>query len=176
MFETIKASEPRSVGTHFMSRVKDNRNKLAEAPNQSVTKVSYDPLSPSQRSERMKLIRSKNTKVEMKVRRLTHGMGYRYTLHSKALPGSPDLVFPARKKVIFVHGCFWHQHDDCRHYRMPRSNLEFWLPRLQSNRQRDTKNYSQLEHSGWRYLVVWECELKNVDAVASKIRTFLEAS
>ena len=175
MFETIKPSESWSVRDSLMARVKDSRNKLVEAPNQSVTTVSYDPLSPSQRSERMKLIRSKNTKIEMKVRRLTHGMGYRYTLHSKTLPGSPDLVFPARKKVIFVHGCFWHQHDNCRHYRMPRSRLEFWLPRLESNRQRDIKTYSQLDHSGWRYLVVWECELKNLDAVASKIQTFLEA-
>jgi|SRR5215213_976499 len=162
-------------GDSLMSRFKNSTKKLAETPPEIVKTVSYDPLNPSQRSERMKLIRSKNTKVEMKVRRLIHGMGYRYRLHAKALPGSPDLVFPTRKKVIFVHGCFWHQHDNCRHYRMPRSNLEFWLPRLESNRRRDTKTYSQLDHSGWGYLVVWECELKNLDAVASKIQTFLEA-
>jgi DNA mismatch endonuclease (patch repair protein) len=141
---------------------------------QAVQEVSYDPLSPSERSARMKLIRSKNTKVELRVRRLTHSMGYRYRLHSKVLPGSPDMVFASRKKVIFVHGCFWHQHENCRHYRMPRSKLDFWLPRLESNKNRDARVYKQLHESGWRNLVVWECELKNQEALSSKIHAFLE--
>jgi len=150
------------------------RNSGEEPSHGGKKEVSYDPLSPGERSERMKLIRSKNTKVEMVVRRLTHAMGYRYRLHSKALPGSPDMVFPARKKVIFVHGCFWHQHENCRHYRMPRSKLDFWLPRLESNKRRDAKVYEQIKESGWRYLVVWECELKNREAVANHIKSFLE--
>jgi len=99
--------------------------------------VRFDPLTAAERSERMSRIRNADTKPEMIVRRLVHGMGYRYRLHVKNLPGNPDLVFPSRHKVIFVHGCFWHQHG-CRQYRMPRTKRDFWLAKLASNKSRDT--------------------------------------
>lgn len=150
------------------------QNLSTESKKQVEREISYDPLSPSERSERMKLIRPKNTKVEMVARRLTHAMGYRYRLHSRALPGRPDMVFAARKKVIFVHGCFWHQHENCRQYRMPRSKLDFWLPKLEANKRRDIEVYRRINEAGWRCLIVWECELKNREAVSSKIKNFLE--
>lgn len=115
-------------------------------------------------------------KPEMLVRRLVHGMGYRYRLHRKELPGTPDLVLAGRKKVIFVNGCFWHQHDDpyCKIARVPKSNQDYWIPKLTANKERDTKNIKALEAAGWSVLVIWECETKDLDAVAVKIRTFLD--
>ncbi|MCC8948120.1 DNA mismatch endonuclease Vsr [Bradyrhizobium sp. Arg62] len=111
-----------------------------------------DTLSPKQRSERMARITCANTGPEMIVRRLVHSMGYRYRLHGKGLPGRPDLVFSARRKVVFVHGCFWHRHPDssCSLARLPKSRLEFWLPKLQANRERDLANERKLKASGWK--------------------------
>lgn len=122
-----------------------------------------DTLSPSERSARMSLVRASNTKPEMIVRHLAHGMGYRYRLHAKSLPGRPDLVFPKRKCVIFVHGCFWHRHADpsCKLARLPKSRLDFWLPKLEQNRTRDDANEQKLHALGWRVLTVWECELRD---------------
>ena len=101
-----------------------------------------DTLSKAQRSERMSRVRGKDTKPELLVRRLVHGMGYRYRLHRRDLPGTPDLVFPGRRKVIFVHGCFWHRHPDpaCKLARLPKSRTDFWLPKLEGNRARDIEN------------------------------------
>ena len=121
----------------------------------------------------MSRIRSSNTKVEMVVRRLVFGMGYRYRLHAANLPGRPDIVFRSRMKVIFVHGCFWHQHR-CRQYRMPRSKLRFWEPKLRKNVARDKEVLKTLASMGWSSLVIWECQLKDIDTVSGKIRKFLE--
>ena len=135
-----------------------------------------DTLTPEQRSKRMSRVRNKDTKPELKVRRLTHGMGYRYRLHRKDLPGKPDLVFPARRKVIFVHGCFWHRHPDpdCKLARMPKSKLDFWVPKLEGNRARDERNLNELVDKGWSPLVVWECQTKDVLGLEERIRSFLE--
>ncbi len=122
----------------------------------------------------MSRVRSKNTKPELQIRRLVWSLGYRYRLHSKKLPGRPDIVFPGRKKVIFIHGCYWHQHDNCRQYRMPRSKLDFWLPKLEGNKKRDVFNQQMLREMGWDYLVIWECQLKDKEKVASRIVDFLE--
>ena len=124
----------------------------------------------------MSNIRSKGMKPEMVVRRLIHSMGYRYRLHRKDLPGKPDLVFPGRRKLIFVHGCFWHQHEDpaCKIVRRPKSNRDYWLPKLQRNVIRDKENLSQLRGLGWNVLLVWECELECLDALTGKLRKFLE--
>lgn len=129
------------------------------------------------RSENMRRIRSKNTNPEMVVRRLIHGMGYRYRLHRKDLPGKPDLVFPARKAVIFVHGCFWHQHSDptCKLAHTPKSNQEYWLPKLERNKVRDTLHYAQLSGLGWRVIVLWECEVSDITKISKAIRDFLES-
>lgn len=137
-----------------------------------------DSLTRSQRSERMGRIKGKDTKPELLVRRLTHGMGFRYRLHDGRFPGRPDLVFPARKKAIFVHGCFWHRHasESCKLGRLPKSRLDFWLPKLEANRLRDERNLAELERLGWQVLVIWECELKDSTALASRIKAFLEES
>lgn len=126
-----------------------------------------DTLTIQQRSERMGRVRNKDTKPELVIRKLIHGLGYRYRLHSRKLPGRPDLVFAARKKVIFVHGCFWHRHGEaCVLTRWPKSRLEFWRPKLQANHRRDGENQRTLATLGWRFLVVWECELSDKEAVA----------
>lgn len=121
----------------------------------------------------MSLVRSKNTGPEMIVRRLVHGAGYRYRLHASKLPGKPDLVFAGRRKVIFVHGCFWHRHDNCGFARLPKSNLEFWGTKLEGNKARDLANYRRLHEIGWESMVVWECELRDLDEVLRRIAHFL---
>lgn len=123
----------------------------------------------------MAKVRGRDTKPEMLVRRLVHGMGFRYRLHDRRLPGSPDLVFPARRKVIFVHGCFWHRHPEtgCKLARMPKSRLDFWKPKLQGNRERDMRHQSELRGLGWRYLVVWECQMRHVEQLKNMLHAFL---
>lgn len=133
-----------------------------------------DTLTPRQRSERMARIKAKNTKPELAVRRLVHSMGFRYRLHARDLPGRPDLVFRSRRKVIFVHGCFWHQHD-CHLGRLPKSRLDFWRAKLDSNVQRDKKVEKELADLGWQVLIVWECELPNAVKLEEKIEDFLDA-
>jgi len=133
-----------------------------------------DTLLPAERSERMALIRSKDTKPELIVRRLVHSLGFRYRLHNRKLPGKPDLVFAGRRKVIFIHGCFWHRHSrTCPLTRLPKSRLDFWKPKLEKNRRRDLKNQRFLRAAGWDILVIWECELSNVESVKLEILKFL---
>jgi len=134
-----------------------------------------DTLNPQERSERMARVRSKDTKPEMRVRRLVHALGYRYRLHDGKLPGRPDLVFPGRKRVVFVHGCFWHQHRCPRGARMPKSRPEFWRPKLEGNRRRDARVVRELRRLGWRALVVWECRTGPADAarLADRLIRFL---
>jgi len=131
-----------------------------------------DPLSPSERSARMALVRGKNTKPELLVRGLLYGLGYRYRLHWKTIPGRPDIAFPGRKKAIFVHGCFWHQHG-CGHYKMPQTRTEFWDSKLAANRARDEERIRQLHQLGWESLTVWECELRDLDSLAERLVLFL---
>lgn len=134
-----------------------------------------DTLTPAERSARMALVRAKDTKPELLVRRLVHGMGYRYRLHRRDLPGTPDLVFPGRGKVIFIHGCFWHRHADCALARLPKSRSDFWLPKLTANAERDARNVRALRRLGWSVLTIWECQLGDTAKLASKIRRFLDA-
>lgn len=134
-------------------------------------KTLMDSLSRSARSERMSRVRNKDTKPEWTVRRLLYGLGFRYRLHRASLPGRPDIVFPGRRKAIFVHGCFWHRHPGC--CRTPKSRLDFWLPKLSENRQRDLRNQRRLKNIGWDFLVVWECELKHTDVLARRFIDFL---
>ena len=135
-----------------------------------------DTVSKERRSEIMSRIRSKGMKPEMAVRRMTHAMGYRYRLHYKKLPGTPDLVFPGRRKAIFVHGCFWHQHSDpaCKKARVPESNRDFWVAKFERNVVRDAESQASLEEMGWRVLVIWECEIQREgEALAERIAAFL---
>ena len=133
-----------------------------------------DTLSSSERSERMSRVRSKDSKAEMVVRRLAHGMGYRYRLHKRKLPGKPDLVFAARRKVIFVHGCLWHRHPECSLARLPKSRRDFWVPKLEANRERDIKNQVALKCLGWKVLVVWECETRDMLTLKARLKRFLD--
>ena len=125
----------------------------------------------------MSRVRSTGSAAERRVRSVTHRLGYRFRLHASNLPGKPDLVFPARRKVIFVHGCFWHRHPDpnCRLARLPKSRQDFWIPKLEGNRMRDERTLKQLEALGWRALTLWECQLKDTAWLQNEIRTFLDA-
>ncbi len=147
--------------------------KSCATDTEKASRPGRDPLTAGQRSKVMGRIRSKDTKPEMLVRRLVHGMGYRYRLHAKELPGCPDLVFRPRRKVIFVHGCFWHRHEGCAANRVPRTRRAFWRRKLNGNVQRDLRNQGTLEREGWRVLVIWECETKDPDRIAGVIRQFL---
>ncbi len=131
-----------------------------------------DTLTPEQRSRRMSLIRSKDTKPEITLRKALHGLGLRYTLQNNPLPGKPDLVFPRHKVALFVHGCFWHRHEGCKVATTPKSNTGFWLAKFERNVVRDLAARQALEALGWRVEVVWECELapREVDATVRDIR------
>lgn len=124
------------------------------------------------RSENMRAIRGRDTLPEIEVRSLVHSLGYRFRLHRQDLPGKPDLVFSARRKVIFVHGCFWHSHA-CKTGLIPKSNLDFWLPKLRRNKERDRETIDTLKQLGWDALVIWQCELKDSRAVGIRVIRFL---
>jgi DNA mismatch endonuclease (patch repair protein) len=125
------------------------------------------------RSRVMRAVPAKDTSPEMRVRRLLHRSGFRYRLHSKGLPGTPDLVFPGRRKVIFVHGCFWHQHPGCPRSVRPSSNTEYWRKKLDRNIERDKETTHKLGEAGWQALVLWECELKDETALLQRLSLFL---
>jgi DNA mismatch endonuclease (patch repair protein) len=136
-----------------------------------------DTLTPAERSERMARVRSKGTKPEWAVRRLVHSLGFRYRLHNQKLPGKPDLVFGTRRKIIFVHGCYWHRHNPrCPLTRMPKSKLDFWRPKLEANHKRDDKNKRRLRAAGWDVLVLWECQLRDMSGITDRITRFLEGA
>ena len=133
-----------------------------------------DTVSPEVRSRIMAQVKSKGMKPEMKVRRLLHGLGYRYRLHRKDLPGQPDLVFSSRRKVVFVNGCFWHKHAGCPRVRIPATNRDYWVAKLERNRARDERNVALLKESGWATITVWECQLTNIEDVTERLVDFLE--
>jgi DNA mismatch endonuclease, patch repair protein len=129
--------------------------------------------TPETRRHVMQSVKSKDTGPEMYVRRLLHRQGYRYRLHSKVLPGCPDLVFSSRKKVIFVHGCFWHGHHCARGNRIPVHNREYWVKKIERNKKRDQKAARLLRQLGWERKVIWECSLKNQRRVSIVLNEFL---
>lgn len=139
-----------------------------------MAKKAADPPTDPARSAQMRLIRSKDTKPELAVRRALFALGYRYRLHSATLPGKPDLAFPGRRKAIFIHGCFWHRHPGCKKTRMPKSRLDYWEPKFAANVARDARNQAELKAEGWRLMVVWECELHDIDRLTRRIVRFLE--
>jgi DNA mismatch endonuclease (patch repair protein) len=134
-----------------------------------------DNLSPAERSEIMARVRSKNSRPEVFVRKIVFALGFRYRLHGKDLPGHPDIVFRKLRRVIFVHGCFWHRHAACALARLPKSRLDFWLSKLEGNRKRDEKNKRALLRDGWRVLTIWECQLNRSERLTGRIRRFLNA-
>jgi len=143
---------------------------------EKIESTMMDVVSPKRRSEIMSRIRGKNTTPELIVRKLVYSMGYRYRLHYAKLPGKPDLVFPGRKKVIFVHGCFWHGHEGCPKGKLPKTKLDYWGPKLEENKQRDISKQDKLKELGWQILIIWQCELKNPEKLKSNIHDFLNYS
>lgn len=129
-----------------------------------------------ERSNTMRAVKSKDTAPEMAVRRLLHSQGYRYRLHRRDLPGKPDLVFPRRRKVIFVHGCFWHGHDCKRGNRQPKTNINYWRQKIARNCERDASHLRWLRETGWRVLVIWECQTKSQNDLLRKATRFLDES
>lgn len=138
-------------------------------------RASLDTLSSSERSERMGRVRHKDTKPELRVRKLAHALGYRYRLHAKELPGKPDLVFRPRRKAIFVHGCFWHRHSGCSRCRTPKSpeRQAFWKKKFDQNVTRDRAARRALEEQGYAVLVIWECETESPEELTKLLRAFL---
>ena len=131
--------------------------------------TAVDTLTKEERSARMARIRGKDTKPEMLVRRALHRLGYRYRLHRKELPGRPDVVFPARKLVLFVHGCFWHAHPGCKIANMPKSRREYWNAKFARNKDRDERNATMLAQAGWRVMTIWECETKDMQSLERRL-------
>jgi DNA mismatch endonuclease (patch repair protein) len=133
-----------------------------------------DILSPERRSSLMARIRAKDTQPEIVVGKIVFGLGRRYPLHSRALPGTPDLVLARDRKIIFLHGCIWHQHAHCTVARMPKSRIEYWRPKLEGNRLQDTKNVRRLRRSGWRVLIIRECQLSDLRHTAIRLAGLLQ--
>jgi DNA mismatch endonuclease (patch repair protein) len=133
-----------------------------------------DIMTPQERSERMGRVKNKNSRPEILVRSLVHRMGFRFRLHGKKLPGKPDIVLVRHKKVIFIHGCYWHQHGVCRPLAIPENNSDFWRRKFADNVDRDKRNIEELAELGWRVLVVWECETKDLPTLKDKLQTFLK--
>lgn len=140
-----------------------------------------DTLTAEQRSRNMAAIKGKDTKPEMMVRRYLHALGFRYGLHNRKLPGSPDLVFRAFKTVVFIHGCFWHGHRNCRYATMPKSNTEFWTLKIDRNKERDRESEERLKAKGWNVITIWECDLRDrnrrqetLEALAARLRALKE--
>ena len=134
-----------------------------------------DRMTKAKRSALMARIRSRDTEPEKVLRSALHRAGFRFRLHYRSLPGSPDLVFPGRKKVIFVHGCFWHLHKCQKESSMwPQSNREYWIPKLEANRARDARSRRMLATLGWRALTIWECETRHIDRATAKATRFLK--
>lgn len=133
-----------------------------------------DTFSREERSEIMRRVRAENTTPERAVRSLLHRMGYRFRLHARALPGAPDIVLPKYKTVVFVHGCFWHRHQNCSRASMPASNQSYWKTKFERTVSRDKSNQARLRRLGWRVVLVWECELKNPDRLRARLRRVLK--
>jgi DNA mismatch endonuclease (patch repair protein) len=132
-----------------------------------------DVFSPEERSAIMARIKSRNTKPEILVRKVVHSLGYRFRLHRDNLPGKPDIVLPRRSKVIFVHGCFWHGHSRCARATMPSTNVTFWKEKIANNKARDRKVLRQLRNSGWKVLIIWQCQIIDISNLKQQLSSFL---
>jgi DNA mismatch endonuclease (patch repair protein) len=133
-----------------------------------------DIVSPARRSELMSRIRAKDTKPEIAVRSVAHALGFRFRLHHRGLPGRPDLVFPRLRKVVFVHGCFWHRHPRCQFAYAPKSNTKFWRQKFSANVRRDRLAIQTLKEQGWQVLIVWQCQTSNIEALRQRLASYLQ--
>lgn len=134
-----------------------------------------DTVSVAKRSEIMARVRGTNTAPELAVRRLAHQLGYRFRVHRRDLPGRPDMVFAGRRKVVFVHGCFWHRHSGCVRTRMPKTREEFWQAKFDGNVRRDRRNERALRAQGWGVMTIWECQLADGERLKKRLERFLDA-
>jgi DNA mismatch endonuclease (patch repair protein) len=157
----------KAIGRAYVKRIGRRRGESRRRTTMA------DRLTERQRSSLMSRIRTKHTGPELKVRSVAHGSGYRFSLHRDDLPGKPDIVFPRYRSVVFVHGCFWHQHAGCQKSAMPAARREFWTAKLSRNVVRDAENRRGLRRAGWRVLVIWECQTRERDVVARKLKRFL---
>jgi DNA mismatch endonuclease (patch repair protein) len=132
-----------------------------------------DRFTPEERSRIMSRVKSRDTKPEKLVRKLLHALGYRFRLHRRDLPGKPDITLPKHKKVIFVHGCFWHGHDGCQRAARPTSNIEFWNKKIDSNLRRDITAQKELDALGWSYFILWQCQTRDLTTLTNKLEQFL---
>lgn len=148
-------------------------NMSSDRSERSLPEKSRRALSAEARSRMMRAIKSADTKPELAVRRMLTRLGYRYRVHVATLPGKPDIVFPRRKLVLFVHGCLWHLHDNCPLARMPKSKPEYWPVKLAMNKSRDARNRKDLKDRGWRAAVIWECETKDPSQLERRVRQAL---
>lgn len=163
---TMKRSKA-SIGSHWRRLSRRGRNGV-------LTMAVYVNVKPATRA-RMQAVKRKNTQPEICVRRLLHRMGYRFRLHQSDLPGTPDIVLRRFKKVVFVHGCFWHGHANCRRAVLPKSNPGVWERKIKENQARDLRNIAALRGAGWDALVIWECEIANsIEEVEGRLHRFLE--
>jgi DNA mismatch endonuclease (patch repair protein) len=135
-----------------------------------------DTISRERRSYNMSRIRGKDTEPELVLRKFVFSLGHRYRLHGKNLPGKPDIIFPSKKKAIFMHGCFWHQHENCSVSHQPKSNLDYWMPKLKRTIERDKEHIKALKKLGWKTLVIWECEVETLQKMEGRILRFLGPS
>jgi len=133
-----------------------------------------DTFTVEKRSSVMRAIKGKDTQPELAVRSLVHRLGYRFRLHRRTLPGCPDLVFVKRRKVIFIHGCFWHGHTACKGGRLPKSNRTYWSSKIEKNRARDARSVRRLRADGWGVMTIWECQMKSFEALSRRISRFLD--
>lgn len=148
-------------------------DSAAELAMRKVSEDGMDTLTPSERSTRMRAIKGKDTKPELAVRRILHRDGYRFRLHRRDLPGRPDIVFPGRRKILLVHGCFWHGHDGCRTAHIPKTRTDYWAEKISSNRQRDARTLGLLLALGWDVEVIWECQVKDGQSLLRRLVSFL---
>lgn len=161
---------PFNVALHILEKPVDKLSKMSFS-----ARLTFKDVDPFTR-QRMQAVHGRDTEPELRIRRLLHSMGYRYRLHRKDLPGTPDIVFPARTKIIFVHGCFWHGHQHCKRAKLPTKNAEVWAEKIRKNRARDIRTIRALKGIGWDVLVIWECETRNVEKCASRLRDFLDTA
>ena len=164
-------SESRQLAQDCVERM-ECRASLSSAPDTLPEEVAIDTLTPDQRSRLMSRIRSRDTTPELVVRSMLHRMGYRFRLHRKDLPGKPDVVLPRHRKVVLVHGCFWHGHG-CKLGPVPKSNQGYWSPKIAGNRARDARNAVALAELGWQVLELWECQILDLEGTEQRIKEFM---
>lgn len=143
-------------------------------PRREYVPSPIDTLSPEARSERMSLVKGRDTGPERRVRHILEKLGHRYRLQYSELPGRPDFALPAKRRAIWVHGCFWHRHENCPLARLPKGRQDFWAPKLEGNKRRDSEHQDRVREMGWQVLIIWECELSDQAFVESRISDFLE--